>query len=105
MQCPYCKEKINEGAKKCKVCRESLGHRGTLKRINGFITGLLSIIVSNCRGLCPFLIGHMQYASTRFFFSLSLSESTINKGDWWSFANLALFACFARKMGGSVGNI
>ena len=40
-------------------------------------------------------------APTNFLFSLSFSENTINKGDWWGFANFAPFACFARKTGGS----
>ncbi len=46
MQCPYCKEEINDGAMKCKICGELLGSQVFFKRINGFIAGILSIVVS-----------------------------------------------------------
>jgi tetratricopeptide (TPR) repeat protein len=46
MQCPYCKEEIADGAKKCKICGEVFGSQLFFKRINGFVAGILSIVVS-----------------------------------------------------------
>jgi tetratricopeptide (TPR) repeat protein len=46
MQCPYCKEEFNDGAMKCKICGELLGPQVFFKRINSFIAGILSIVVS-----------------------------------------------------------
>jgi tetratricopeptide (TPR) repeat protein len=46
MQCPYCKEEINDGAMKCKICGELLGSQVFFKRVNSFIAGILSIVVS-----------------------------------------------------------
>ena len=45
MECPYCKEEIKEGAKKCKVCGELLGSRGRLKSLTSVLGGLLSILI------------------------------------------------------------
>lgn len=45
MQCPYCKEEIKEGAKKCQVCGEFLGLRGKLKNFTGPFGGMLSILI------------------------------------------------------------
>lgn len=45
MECPFCKEEIKEGARKCKVCGEFLGHRGRLKIFTGLISVILSILI------------------------------------------------------------
>jgi tetratricopeptide (TPR) repeat protein len=45
MECPYCKEEIKDGAKKCKFCGEILGSRGRLKNLTSVLGGLLSILI------------------------------------------------------------
>jgi len=46
MKCPYCKEEIITGARKCKICGEFLGVSSRLKRFTGLIGGVLSLIIS-----------------------------------------------------------
>ena len=46
MKCPYCREEIADGAKKCKVCDEFLGFGGRLKRMTGPVTSIIAAVVS-----------------------------------------------------------
>jgi len=46
MNCPYCKEEIKAGAKKCKICGEFLGFSSRLKRFIGLLGGFLSLIIT-----------------------------------------------------------
>jgi len=45
MECPYCKEEIKDGAKKCKVCGEILGSTRRLKGVTSILCGFLSILI------------------------------------------------------------
>ncbi len=45
MECPYCKEEIKQGAKKCKVCGELLGSKGRVKSLTSVLGSLLSILI------------------------------------------------------------
>lgn len=46
MKCPYCKEEIAAGAKKCKECHEYLGFSSGLKRFTRLISGIMTLTVT-----------------------------------------------------------
>jgi len=57
MECPYCKEEIKEGAKKCKVCKEVLDHTRSFKNFMSVMSGLLPVFVS----LGSLSIAYLEY--------------------------------------------